>query len=295
MNMIVKQTWNNIRSSLVLSIATVVAIAMIVTLFNMLLGLFYGSKAAIATLNQHASITVYLKQPLDFYEVNKLIESLEVLPEVKPPVVYTSPEAAIDAVTETFSLNDEILRKYDISLPASLSITVKDPGNMPALKTTLESLKFSTKLSTLPSSQNNRDENVFSDVAKNLSDINNLTLNTLILVILIFFLVSSALIGHVLYMHFHSRRDELAAMIQLLLGAGHPAQTSILLESMFYGITGVLLAVPFSILFIAVAARENSSALFDIFPMANVVLFELMAATLISALVSATVMRQYKR
>ncbi|MEK7528390.1 MAG: permease-like cell division protein FtsX [Patescibacteria group bacterium] len=292
MSFVVRQTVENIQRNWVLSLITVSAIALTITLFNIVLGLFFGSRMVVDAISQKADLTVTLKSPIDFYEIDKLIKSIEELPGVVTPVVYTSGEEAFDEIKGAFSLDENVLKKFGVKLPGTLTIRARSPEYLESVRTALSGPEFASKLAQLPEITRAREDKLFKEITKNLQKINDFTLRTLLAVLMIFLAVSAALMFHIIHLHFMSRQHEFS--ITRLLGAPRSSLSGpFILEGMMYSGVGVLLSIPFFLILLPLAMGSDTGALFSAFPLGNVVLIELIVGLLVGAAISALVVRPH--
>jgi len=293
MSALLHNTFKNIRHDFFRAAMTVVAIAMLVTLFNIVLSLFFGGKYLIDSLTQQATLTVYLQDDIDFTEVNKTIRELEALPEIAPPVAYTTGEDATNAVTGAFSLDTNILEKYNLTLPASLTITLRDHEDFETVKTLLATPPYASKFQNLSKTQEARENKIRQDIARNIGTLNSITMRTIVWVIAIFFVVITLLMSHVLHIHFSSRH-EFFALLKMLSGEEKTsAQGPLIVEGMTYAACGVLLSIPLFFITLPIALQKNTSAIIAQFPITNAILIELLVSILVSIGIGSFVVAWY--
>src|SRR3989338_11586601 len=92
------------------ALPTILVLALVLTLLHGTLALFSQAEAAVANLQQKFSFTVYLKDDADPVQIGNLITVLEQRSDIKPPVIYTSKEAAWEIINKTFALDPTLFK-----------------------------------------------------------------------------------------------------------------------------------------------------------------------------------------
>lgn len=246
----IKGAAENIGRNLATSIATVVVMALILTTFHGLLVLYTKASATLASLENTFSITVYLKDDSEAFDVGKLVKELEKRSDITPPVRYTSREEAWKIMSERFGLESDLLKRYSFSLPASLTIQPRTPKDTPAIEAFISNNAKKIVRS-----------GAFSDgAAKNLTDrmitftenIKASTIQTLLLFLVFFVIGGSLLMSSTIHLALSSRHKEIAIM--KLVGASRGrivlpfVLEGVLLATLSYVIhlIAVVSAVPFT-------------------------------------------------
>ena len=122
----------NITRNWTTTLPTIIVMAITLTMFHSSF-LFIRKRRKCSKSPTKYSITVYLKDDADPFEVGNVITELEQREDVVKPVSYTSKEQAWKLISKTFSLDTALLEKYKFSLPATLTITprqLEDTGNI---------------------------------------------------------------------------------------------------------------------------------------------------------------------
>lgn len=267
---ILHQSAENIIRNWTTAIPAIVVMAIVLTMFSGLFTLSSRAKTAIQNLEQKFSITVYLKDNADPFETGALITELEKRGDIIKPVTYTSKEEAWKLMSKTFSLDTDLLNKYKFSLPASLTITPKNPANVEAIEAFLN-----TKAKNLlrnPYDSKDKQKNITYKMTEFIQSMRDTLFKTIVLFILFFVIGGTLLLSSTIHLAILSRRREIAIM--KLIGAHH---SKIILP--FVG-EGVILSILAYIL---------NLILLSIIPFGvgvNVLLFEFIVIVALGALAS---------
>ena len=199
-------------------------------------------------LQQKYSITVYLKDDADPFEVGNVITELEQREDVVKPVSYTSKEQAWKLISKTFSLDTALLEKYKFSLPATLTITprqLEDTGNIKIFLN--ENAKNLLKESL---GSTDKTKNVSDQMINFIQNIKNSTLKTIVFFIILFVIGATFMIISSIHLAIATRHREITIM--KLMGANYskiivPFVAEGFLISLFAGLinAAILAILPF--------------------------------------------------
>lgn len=199
------------------TIPTVLVIAIVLILFHRLLLTHLQANEALKNIQQKFSITIYLKDDADPFAVGNLITSLEERSYVIKPVTYTSKEEAWKIMSKAFSLDSDLMQKYQFSLPASLTITPKDPSDTPKIQTFLEN--NARQLLKEPLDSKTKQKSIAEQMMDFINNVRNSTLKTILLFIVLFLVSGSLLISFSIHLAVNSRHREISIM--KLVGASY--------------------------------------------------------------------------
>ncbi|MDO5040833.1 MAG: permease-like cell division protein FtsX [Peptoniphilus sp.] len=124
---VLKESIKGIFRNSAMSLASVISIAAMLTLFGFVLILMLGINSSVYRLgNELDKVVVYLEDNISVDQINELITAIGSDERVKE-VTYTSKEKALEEFKESFGDNADILDGVDKNtLPASLTISLKD-------------------------------------------------------------------------------------------------------------------------------------------------------------------------
>lgn len=246
------------------TIPTIIVIAIVLTLFHGLLVVREHAQETLQTLQQKFSITVYLKDSSDPFEISKLITDLEARPDILPPVIYTSKEDAWNMISKTFSLDNELLKKYQFSLPASMTITPKSIDNAADIEIYLNSRASSLLRDSQVSAS--KQKNIANQMINFVSNIRQTTLRTTFLFLMLFLIGGALLIGNAIHLGLTVRHREIGIM--KLMGASHmQIVLPFIIEGILMGAIAFLLhfAMTFALpIHLANPAAEKSALLSEL-------------------------------
>lgn len=104
------------------TIPATLVIAMLLTFFHVLVLVHHGARQLVTSLESKVTLTYYLTENADPFEVSSLIKNLEKEKTVIEKVTYTSPQDALSLLNQAFSLDTELIKKYNVQLPASIVV-----------------------------------------------------------------------------------------------------------------------------------------------------------------------------
>ena len=122
----IKLGLNNFWRNKFLSMATIIVMAIIIFIFNVILAIQFIGNQALQSLSERVDIVIYLQDDIEYYDATKLTEALKNIDGVKN-VKYTSKEEALEIVGKTHPKTAEFLTKFNLKnpLPPSISITTR--------------------------------------------------------------------------------------------------------------------------------------------------------------------------
>ncbi len=272
---ILRQSVENIMRNWTTAIPTIVVMAIILTMFNGLFSISVHAKTAIQNLEQKFSITIYLKDNSDPFEIGALITELEKRGDVIKPITYTSKEEAWKLMSKTFSLDSDLLNKYKFSLPASLTITPKNPKNVEAIESFLNTK--AKNLLAQPYDSKDKQKNITYKMTEFIQGIRDTLFKTIVLFILFFVIGGTLLLSSTIHLAISSRHREIAIM--KLIGAHH---SKIILPFVGEGIILSILAYILNLILLSIIPFGDIDSKLQI----NVLLFEFIVIVGLGALVS---------
>ncbi len=246
-----KISLRNIWRNKVISTATILVIAILIFIFNIILAINFIAKDALTDLSKRVDLIVYLKESTTIEETQELIDALKTQAGVEE-IKYTSKENALTELKTSHPRLVITFEKYDLEnpLPASLNITTNHPKYHPQIAEFLEQERYQKFLSNISSDEDEIQEStIIKSVSKNLLAVTNFA-NQIIFWLVITFLVGGALIIlNALQITIFSRKKEIEVM--KLVGASYWfIKLPFVIESIIYGI----LALSISFLMISFLA-----------------------------------------
>lgn len=205
-----KKSTENLIRNWTSVVPSILVMAIVLTLFHSLLVVHGRAQETLNAVQDKFSITIYLKDDADPFGVGNLINRLEQRADVKTPVIYTSKEAAWQAMSEAFSLDKELLKKYQFSLPASLTIMPKNPDAAEAIEAFIQT--NAAQLLKNPLTSKDKQKNTAAQMLAFIQTIKDSTLHTLIFFIVLFIIGGALLISSTIHMAINSRHREISIM-----------------------------------------------------------------------------------
>ncbi|MBI2639063.1 hypothetical protein HYW83_05745 [Candidatus Peregrinibacteria bacterium] len=237
-----QKAFENILRNWLTSFPIVLVIAILLTIGNGLMNLNEQAQTMLKNIEQKFSITVYLKEDADPFEVGKLITALEERADVVKPVVYTSKEAAWKLLSNSFSLDPTLLKKYQFSLPASLTITPIKPEDTEKIEAFIASQ--AKNLIKDPLATKDAQRNITRQMVDFIKQVKENSVQTLVLFIIIFIVGGGLLIASAIHLAITNRHREISIM--KLVGASRKTIIfPFVMEGVILSITAFLIHLVF--------------------------------------------------
>ena len=265
-----------------LSLATIVVMAVILFIFNIIASIQIISNEAIMTLNSKADIVVYLKTSTNYLDAKNLMMLLQTVDGVKN-IKYTSPDEALQIVSKSNPETAAFLQKYNQAnpLPPSISIQTSAPDDYLKIEKVLEEPQYKELTQNYLTSGNGNDSQIISSVSKNLLNLSNFVHQVIFWLVLVFVLGGTLVVINAIQLTIYTRRHEIYLM--RLVGATPTfIRLPFIIEGMFYGFFAVILSF-IIMFFVGSNISVASSSLWDYF--ANHNLFSAFVAEMIMTLI----------
>jgi cell division transport system permease protein len=222
-----------------LSFATIIVMAVIIFIFNVILAINFMGNQSLQSLSQKIDLSIELKDEINFYEVSMLIEAINQINGVKQ-VKYTSKEEALEIVGKTHPQTADFLRKFDLKnpLPPSLSIVTENPEDHKKIQELLAKPEYKIYTNNLDLEGTSGESIVLASVAKNLQNISWFVRQIIFWIIFVFIIGGTLIIINAIQLTIYSRQQEIHIM--KLVGA---TPGFIRLPFIFEGILYSVLAV----------------------------------------------------
>lgn len=233
-----------------LSVATILVIAVIIFIFNIILAIQFVGNQALQALSERVDIVVYLRDDISFYDANRLKDELSAIGGVKT-VKYTSKEEALQIVAKTHPQTAEFLQKFNLRnpLPPSISVITESPEDHAAVQQFLEQPEYKNMMASYVTEGATGESMVLSAVAKNLNSISHFVRQIVFWMVLVFVLGGTLVIINAIQLTIYTRRNEIYIM-RLVGATPNFIRLPYIIEGILYGIFSVLLS--FLILFVLV-------------------------------------------
>lgn len=269
-----RKAFENLIRHWVATAPTILVLALVLTMFHGLLAVHGKARETLGSIAEKFSITFYLKDSADPFEVGNLVAALETRPDVKT-VAYTSKEAAFELMAKSFALDPNLLKKYKFSLPASITVTPKNPDDSDKISAFLA--ENAGHLLKDPVSTKKKQKNLTEQMLEFLGEVRKTVLRTIFFFAALFLIGGSVLIGSTIHLSIHSRRLEMGIM--KLVGASEKTITTpFIIEGFLLSLMAFLLHV--ILVFLLPFNLKNTT--YDL----NAFLFEFIAVCLLGMLVS---------
>lgn len=263
----IKLGLTNLWRNRLLSIATILVMAIMICIFNSILAVNYISKQALQNINQKVDLIFYLKDGTDYYSANLLASKLKDVPGVKK-VEYISKEQALSIVSQNYPQTVDFLRKFNLKnpLPASLSVTTETAEAHQNVYNFLDKSPLNQYLEEHDESGTSQ-RDIISSTARNLANLNLFIKQLIFWIVFVFIIGGSLIIINAIQLTIFTRRQEI--FIMRLVGATpNFIRLPFITEAISYAVVAVILS--FFLLFMAGQALEiNNLEIFRDFQSIN--------------------------
>lgn len=235
-----------------LSTATIIVIATIIFIFNVILIVHSIANQSLKIISERVDIVVYLHDDVSFYDAQNLIQNLKSEARVSA-AKYTSKEEALDIVAKTHPKTAEFLRKFNLKnpLPPSISITTTQPEDYQKVIEFLENGQFKSLLKNYVTNGGLNEGTIMSGIAKNLMNISHFVRQIIFWLVFTFILGGTLVIINAIQLTIYTRRNEIEIM--RLVGA---TPTFMRLPFIIEGIIYSMLAVFLSFFFLVLVSKS---------------------------------------
>ena len=263
----IKLGLTNLWRNRLLSIATILVMAIMICIFNSILAVNYISKQALQNINQKVDLIFYLKDGTDYYSANLLATKLKEVAGVKN-VEYISKEQALSIVSQNYPQTVDFLRKFNLKnpLPASLSVTTENAEAHQNVYNFLDKSPLNQCLEERDESGTSQ-RDIISSTARNLANLNLFIKQLIFWIVFVFIIGGSLIIINAIQLTIFTRRQEI--FIMRLVGATpNFIRLPFITEAICYAVVAVILS--FFLLFMAGQALEiNNLEIFREFQAIN--------------------------
>jgi cell division transport system permease protein len=291
LNLGFKNFWRNKY----LSFATIVVMAVIIFIFNVILAINYIGNQSLRALSERVDLVVELKDDIDFYDVRMLTEAINHIEGVKQ-VKYTSKEEALEIVGKTHPETASFLKKFDLRnpLPPSLSIVTASPEDHMKIQELLAQPQYKIFTQNLDLKGTSGESLVVSSVTKNLQNISQFVRQIIFWIIFVFIIGGTLITINAIQLTIYSRQQEIHIM--KLVGA---TPSFIRLPFIFEGILYSTLAVILSFIILYLISQglnlENMGfwSLYKDIDAWKIFIYELGITTMLAVISSFSAVEQY--
>ena len=140
-----KLAMDNLWRNKLLTSATILIMALILFIFNIIFTVNVVANKAIENLEAKVDLIIYLNDAADPLLINQLIQDLEAFPETKD-VTYLSKEEALQSLLDKYSDDVNPFSAYDLEnpLPASIQVITEKPEDHETLLSYIEQSSYAS-------------------------------------------------------------------------------------------------------------------------------------------------------
>lgn len=224
------------------TIPAALIVAILLTLFHTLVLVHSGANTLVNSLESKVTLTFYIKEKADPFEVSSLIKELEKHTDVIAKIDYTSSKDALNLLNKAFALDTSLIEKYNVQLPASIVVT---PQQVDSIDTVSTLVRTTAKDLLHPTKNSDRATNKATDDLKAfLSQLEGATTRVLSFFLILFSFGGILLITSAIHITMAHRKHEVTIMHYI--GANdHTIVAPFLIEGLLIGVVAFVLNVIF--------------------------------------------------
>ncbi len=287
--------FTNFRRNKFLSGATIIVMAVIIFIFNIILGVQFIGNQALKSLSERVDIVIYLQNDIDFFTAKKLTLELENLEGVKS-VKFTSKEEALDIISKTHPKTAEFLKKFNLTnpLPPSISITTHSAEDHQTVQNFLNQSEYKNLISTTIPEGAGNESIILSNVAQNLQNISSFIKQIIFWMVLVFILGGTLIVVNAIQITTYSRRQEIHIM-RLVGATPNFIRLPFVFEAVLYAIFAIIISF-FILVAISGSIHLDQSNLWVYYSninLARIFTIELIITTILAVVSSFSATEQY--
>ncbi|MBU1935227.1 permease-like cell division protein FtsX [Patescibacteria group bacterium] len=244
--------WQNLLRNKILSIATVVIIALMLFVFNLVLALSFATDSVITNVGAKLDISVEIQPEVENYTIQTFVETLERKPEIKE-VVYISKDEALGRFGFKYPNIISFLDYHELSnpLPDVVRIVSYDVADNNTIISYLEDPQFSQ----IVNQEKLQDDSEQKTRNEKIIDITGFIKKIGTWLILIFALVGVLIIFNSININIHTHKHEINIM--KLVGAKYNfIRAGFIFEGIIFAIAAILISIGFSRLILSYLAKN---------------------------------------
>lgn len=247
-----KNAWQSVLRNKILSLATILIIALMLFVFNLILALSFASDSVIANVGEKLDISLELQSGLDNYAIQTFADTLRRNPDIKEVVVVTKADA-LAKFGSKYPNVISFLDHYQLAnpLPDTVRIVTNDIADNNKVIDFLSGPQFSTIVNQekLMKNEEQKDRN------EKILGITRSIQNVSFWLILIFSLVGLTIIFNSININIHSHEKEINIM--KLVGAKYNfIRSGFIFEGIGYAVSALIISMVLSRLILATLARN---------------------------------------
>jgi cell division transport system permease protein len=240
----IQMATQNLWRNKLLTSATVLIMALILFIFNVIFTVNLIAQSTITELKSKVDLILYLQDDADPLIVNQLQNELRAFPETQD-ILYTSKEDALKGLLSKYSdeINPFADSQLENPLPSSLQIITEQPEDHEIILSYLEQANYESLILDVESNRENQ------QIAANLLKVTDFSEKLLLGIIFTFILGSLLIVANAIAMTIFHRKKEIHIM--KIVGANlNFIRSPFLIEGAIYGIMSVILSMGLLVLFI---------------------------------------------
>lgn len=291
-----KLSFANMWRNKFLSAATILVMAVLIFIFNIVLGIHFVTQSSLDDLTKKVDIVVYLKDNVEYYEVQQMINEMKELNGIVD-VTYTSKTEALQVVSRTHPKTAEFLTRYGVEnpLPPSINVTTEKPELHIMIQQFLNQEKYRHLLANIVS-ESDEQSSAMDAVTENLINLSKTSNQIVFWVFVVFILGSILIISNSIQLTIYNRQREIYIM-RLVGATKNFISLPFLFEGLFYGLIAVLLSSGLTAIMISQInlAQINISDYIEDIPFLSLFVIELGATVILGIICSFIAVYRYLR
>ncbi len=228
-----------------LSLATILVIAVILFIFNVILAVHFITNQGLQDISARVDFPIDLKSDLSLYDVQNLITDLKKIDDIRA-ITFRSKEEALEIVAKTHPETVTFQKKFGLPNPLWPSLIIS-PKNSEAYPKVLNFLKDSPYKTLLRNNEVNisiAEGNIIASAGENLNHIQGFVRQIIFWIIVAFVSGGTLVIVNAIQLTIYTRRQEITIM-RLVGATPNFIRLPYLVEGVLYAFFSVICSVIF--------------------------------------------------
>lgn len=296
MNKTVKTALQNLWRNKFLTFASIIVMAIILFIFNILLTVNFIAISALEQINNQIDIPVYLSNEASAEEIQTLLNDIEQL-DIVSNIEYTSKEEALQIINQSLGKltneEKETLEKFtreNNPLPASIHIYTFKPQDHELVYRFLEQEKYQLIIDQY----DKKESNIIKSISKNLIGITEFSFQLMVWIVFAFLIGGILVIVNAIQLTIFTRKKEIEIM--KLVGAKFShIRAPFIIEGIIYGFSASVISFLLWIIVSRYILETNTNLSFftqGINPI-NVLIIEIAISVFLGILCSTFALNRY--
>lgn len=284
---IIKESFVNLRRNRFLTLASIISIGLILSIFNILLTVNHITKGQIDNLADKINLNIYIENTVSEEQISEVHQFLERLPAVEA-VTKISKDQALAQIQSKYPESANFIQDFNIEnpLPHTLQIKTRELEDKDQVVNLLQESEYNQYV--FRSESKNEYNQTISTVINNLIGIRDFSFQIILWVMITFIIAGSLIMFNAIRTTLFTRRSEIQIM-QFVGATFKRIMLPFVIEGILIGMFGFLLSLGLILILNGFLPFSG----FTVFQDPQALLLQLIIASTIGMFTSAYVVNKY--